>query len=103
MTTRMRAQVSTMRGTVDTETVTQPLFEHRLELAGHRTRVLELEGEDPPFLLFHGYADSADTWRLTLDRLARAERRAIAVDLPGFGRASALRPLPMLPQYDEVA
>ena len=63
----------------------QPLVEHRLELAGTRTRALELEGDGPPVLLLHGYADSADTWRAVLDRLARAGRRALAVDLPGFG------------------
>lgn len=69
----------------------QPLFEHRLELAGYGTRALELEGDGPPLLLLHGYADSADTWRRTLDRLGRRDRRAIALDLPGFGTASRLR------------
>jgi pimeloyl-ACP methyl ester carboxylesterase len=69
----------------------QPLFEHRLELAGYGTRALELEGEGDPLLLLHGYADSADTWRRTLDRLGRADRRAIAIDLPGFGSADRLR------------
>jgi pimeloyl-ACP methyl ester carboxylesterase len=79
----------------------QPLFEHRLELAGHRTRVLELEGDGPPVLFLHGFADSADTWRLTLDRLARVERAAVAIDLPGFGHASGLdRGQPVLPQLD---
>ena len=81
----------------------QPLFEHRLELAGYETRVLELEGNGPPVLLIHGWADSADTWRLALDRLARAGRRAVAIDLPGFGAADPLTPGPMLPQYDAVA
>lgn len=69
----------------------QPLFEHRLELAGYGTRALELEGDGDPLLLLHGYADSADTWRRTLDRLGRADRRALAVDLPGFGSADRLR------------
>lgn len=68
----------------------QPLFEHRLELAGYGTRALELEGSGAPLLLLHGYADSADTWRRTLDRLGRADRRALAVDLPGFGAAARL-------------
>lgn len=77
----------------------QPLIEYRLELAGVATRALELEGEGPPIVLFHGFADSADTWRLVLDRLARADRRALAVDLPGFGRADRLdRDAPILPQ-----
>jgi pimeloyl-ACP methyl ester carboxylesterase len=83
--------------------VVQPLFEHRLTLGGYRTRVLELEGDGVPLLLFHGYADSADTWRHTLDRLARRGRRAIAVDLPGFGTADPLLPGPILPQLDEFA
>jgi pimeloyl-ACP methyl ester carboxylesterase len=69
----------------------QPLIEHRLEFAGFETRALELEGDGPPVVLLHGYADSADTWRLVLDRLARADRAALAVDLPGFGAADPLR------------
>ena len=81
----------------------EPLFEHRKIFAGCATRVLELEGGGPPLVLFHGYADSADTWRQTLDRLARAGRRAVAVDLPGFGTADRLHPTPILPQLDEFA
>ncbi len=79
----------------------QPLFEHRLRLAGSRTRALELEGDGPPLVLLHGYSDSADTWRLMLDRLARAGRRAVALDLPGFGTSDPLDPdRPILPQLD---
>lgn len=82
----------------------QPLFEHRLELAGFATRALELEGDGPPLVLLHGYADSADTWRRTLDRLARRDRRAIALDLPGFGAAAPLTPdRPILEQLDAFA
>jgi pimeloyl-ACP methyl ester carboxylesterase len=83
--------------------VIQPLFEHRRTFAGYETRVLELEGDGVPVALFHGYADSADTWRQVLDRLARHGRRAIAVDLPGFGTADALSHDPILPQLDEFA
>jgi len=78
----------------------QPLFEHRLTLAGFRTRALELEGEGPPLLLLHGWADSADTWRLLLDHLAREERAALALDLPGFGAADGLGDEPILGQLD---
>lgn len=78
----------------------QPLFEHRLELAGYRTRALELEGDGPPLLLLHGWADSADTWRLLMDRLAREERAALALDLPGFGTADQLGNEPILEQID---
>jgi pimeloyl-ACP methyl ester carboxylesterase len=78
----------------------QPLLEHRVELAGHETRVLELEGRGAPIVLLHGYADSADTWRLVLDRLARENRRALAFDLPGFGTATPLRDGSVLEQLD---
>lgn len=77
----------------------QPLFEHRLTLAGYGTRALELEGEGPPLVLLHGFADSADCWRMLLDRLGRSERRAVALDMPGFGRADQLsRDEPILTQ-----
>src|SRR2546421_204055 len=83
--------------------MTQPLFEHRLELAGYETRVLELEGDGVPVVMFHGYADSADTWRQSLALLGRRGRRAIAVDLPGFGAADPLGEDAVLPQLDAFA
>jgi pimeloyl-ACP methyl ester carboxylesterase len=79
----------------------EPLIEHSAELAGHRTRVLELEGRSPGIVLLHGWGDSADTWRPLLAELALCGRRAIAVDLPGFGSATRLRRGAILPQLDE--
>lgn len=81
----------------------QPLFEHRLEVDGYTTRVLEIEGRGPGLILLHGFGDSADTWRPLMDLLARANQRAVAVDLPGFGAASRLGPGAMLPQLDAFA
>jgi pimeloyl-ACP methyl ester carboxylesterase len=82
----------------------EPIVEHTLRLAGYRTRALELEGEGPPLLLLHGYADSADTWRLQLDRLRKRGRAAVALDMPGFGTAERLdREAPILPQLDSFA
>jgi pimeloyl-ACP methyl ester carboxylesterase len=78
----------------------QPLFEHGLTFAGYSTRVLELEGDGPPLVFFHGFSDSADTWRATMANLGRLDRRAVAVDLPGFGKASSLKPGNVLPQLD---
>lgn len=65
--------------------------------------MLELEGDGPAHLFLHGFSDSADTWRYTLDALARRGRRAVAVDLPGFGRAATLRAGAVLPQLDAFA
>ncbi len=81
----------------------EPLFEHRQSFAGYDTRVLELEGDGPPILMFHGYADSADTWRQALALLSRRGQRAVAVDLPGFGAADPLSDDAILPQLDEFA
>ena len=79
----------------------QPIHEYRLKLGGLETRALELDGEGAPLLLLHGYADSADTWRLVLDRLRRKGRAAIALDMPGFGSAAHLdRDEDVLPQLD---
>lgn len=52
------------------------------------------------FVLFHGYCDSADTWRNLLRELDASGHSAVAVDLPGFGEADALRSGPILPQLD---
>jgi pimeloyl-ACP methyl ester carboxylesterase len=81
----------------------QPLFEHRRRYGGFETRVLELEGEGPPLVLLHGYADSADTWRHVLALLGRRDRRALAVDLPGFATADRLKKGKVLPQLDRFA
>ena len=81
----------------------QPLFEYRMEVDDYSTRALEIEGGGVPLVLLHGWGDSADTWRPLRDRLAAVERRAIAVDLPGFGTASALGPGAILPQHDAFA
>ncbi|HET8975004.1 MAG TPA: alpha/beta hydrolase [Solirubrobacterales bacterium] len=79
----------------------QPIYEHNLTLAGVRTRALELDGQGPALILFHGFADSADTWRLLLDRLRKRGRAAVALDMPGFGTADRLdREAPILPQLD---
>jgi pimeloyl-ACP methyl ester carboxylesterase len=77
----------------------QQLVEYHTEVGGLSTRALELRGEGPGLVLLHGWGDSADTWRPLLDRLARLDRRAIAVDLP----TTDLPAGPMLPQLDAFA
>src|SRR3954467_12047679 len=79
------------------------VVEHRIQVAGHTTRALEVDGGSPGIVLLHGWSDSADTWRPLLAQLAARGRRAIAVDLPGFGRATRLNDGAVLPQLDAFA
>lgn len=81
----------------------EPLFEHRMRVDGYETRALELEGDGPGLVLLHGWGDSADTWRPLLAELGARGRKAVAVDLPGFGHASRLGSGAILPQLDAFA
>ena len=81
--------------------------DRRAEFGGVLTRVLDLAGDGPAFLLLHGYSDTSGTWRPLLRELARRGRRALAVDLPGFGEADRLAGRgdrfadgPLLPRID---
>jgi len=42
-------------------------------------------GEGPPLLLLHGWPTASFLWRKVMPALARAGRRVLAPDLPGFG------------------
>jgi len=81
----------------------ETVAEHRVQIAGHVTRALEVAGDGPGIVLLHGWSDSADTWRPLLAELAERGRRAIAVDLPGFGDATPLSAGAVLPQLDMFA
>ena len=80
----------------------QTLLQSRdVTIAGIPTRALEVSGTGPTVVLLHGFSDSADTWRPVLDHLARLGRRAVAIDLPGFGTAGRLpRHSGVLPPLD---
>jgi pimeloyl-ACP methyl ester carboxylesterase len=69
---------------------TARLRSREVEVGGVQTRGISARGEGVPTVLLHGWLDNADTWLAVLDRLAVAERPAIAYDLPGFGTAPPL-------------
>lgn len=65
------------------------------------TRVYEVEGSGPAVILLHGFSDHAASWSTTLAELARRGQRAVAVDLPGFGKADDfVRDEPLMAQLD---
>jgi pimeloyl-ACP methyl ester carboxylesterase len=66
------------------------LTEEAVRVGPFRTRALALDGDGPMFVLLHGFADSADTWRPVLSLLGAEGRSAVALDLPGFARAAPL-------------
>jgi pimeloyl-ACP methyl ester carboxylesterase len=76
------------------------IVESRAVIGGFGTRVLEVAGSGTPVLLLHGFSDSADTWRWVMRDLARSGRRAVAVDLPGFGQADDPEEGALLAQLD---
>lgn len=61
------------------------------ETVVHGTKIHWVEegsGSEPPFLLIHGWGSSTAKWIDAIPLLA-ADRRAIALDLPGFGTSGA--------------
>lgn len=79
------------------------LVESERTIGSTRTRVIETSGTGPVLLLLHGFSDSAVTWNGVLEELARLGCRAVAVDLPGHGRAEPLPPGPVLAQLEAFA
>ena len=78
-------------------------IEQRIDVGGVGTRALTVPGEGPTIVLFHGFGDSADTWRPLLGELAALGRHAVAVDLPHFGCADRPRSVPVLAGFDAFA
>jgi 2-hydroxy-6-oxonona-2,4-dienedioate hydrolase len=64
--------------------------DHFVKVDGRNVRYLE-EGSGVPAILLHGSSlgSSADVFRRNLHALGRRGIRAIAVDLPGFGKSDA--------------
>ena len=58
---------------------------HKVRVGEHELHYLEA-GSGPPVLLLHGWPTNAQLWRHVLPALA-PKRRAIALDLPGFGQS----------------
>jgi pimeloyl-ACP methyl ester carboxylesterase len=82
---------------------TARLRSRTVDVGGIETRAVSTRGQGRPTVLLHGWLDNADTWLAVLDRLAVADRPAIAYDLPGFGTAPPLDAGPVLDQLVDFA
>ena len=60
-------------------------MEHLIEVNGLKINVLE-EGSGEAVLFFHGWPTSSYLWRHAVTAVG-ANRRAVALDLPGFGKS----------------
>src|SRR5436190_16824978 len=62
-----------------------------ITVMGRRARVLTSGdgARGDPVLLIHGVGGWAENWREVMEPIAATGRRAIAVDLPGFGESEA--------------
>lgn len=61
------------------------MIEQRIDIAGRVTRYVEM-GDGPPIIFAAGLGISADFYKPNIAALARAGFRALAPDLPGFGK-----------------
>lgn len=71
-----------------------------IEVAGVDTYAYD-HGSGPPIFFLHGYGDTADGWRTVIPNL-KQEHRAIAIDVPPFGRSedpNRLRPVADLVEF----
>ncbi|MCF8569465.1 alpha/beta hydrolase [Gordonia sp. HY002] len=76
------------------------IVESRRRFGDIDTRTLAVGGGSATFVPFHGFGDSADTWRGVLTRLEQAGHTAVAFDMPGFGVTQPLTADPVMPQWD---
>ena len=67
----------------------QPVTEHVLRTARHRTFYLACGAEDAPLIVFvHGWPELSISWRHQLQCFAALGFRAVAPDMRGYGRSS---------------
>src|SRR3990172_1139070 len=65
-----------------------------ISVDGLRVRMIEAVPErerDEPVLLIHGLGGWAENWSAVMPAIAESGRRAIAIDLPGFGESERAR------------
>jgi len=79
-----------------------PAYTHRTEVHGNEVVYVDIgEGPHAPIVFVHGLAGKWQNWLENLPRAAQ-ERRAIALDLPGFGESPIPREEITISGYAEL-
>ncbi|MFD6199775.1 alpha/beta fold hydrolase [Mycobacteriaceae bacterium NPDC060252] len=76
------------------------ITEHYVDHGGYRVRELAVAGTSPTVVFLHGFGHAADCWLPVLESCANAGQRAVAIDLPGFGKSAPLGGGSILEQLD---
>ncbi|MBR0828074.1 alpha/beta hydrolase [Bradyrhizobium manausense] len=64
-----------------------PYVEHRIAHGGHMIYAREYPGQDPTFVLMHGFPDNLHIYDYLVPYLTRAGRRVVMFDFLGFGQS----------------
>ncbi len=65
-------------------------------------KVIERKGRPPAVVHVHGYCQSSEYWRPTVERLAESGVHALAPDLPGFGASASVSGLFTMEGYADA-
>ncbi len=64
-----------------------PYVEHRISHDGHMIYAREYPGQDPAFVMMHGFPDNLHIYDYVVPYLTRAGRRVVVFDFLGFGQS----------------
>ncbi|MDL2406846.1 alpha/beta hydrolase [Rhizobium calliandrae] len=67
-----------------------PFVEHEIEHDGHKVYVREYPGEDPAYVMMHGFPDNLHIYDYVVPLLTQAGRRVVVFDFLGFGKSEKI-------------
>lgn len=73
-----------------------------VECAGQAAKVNYIDegtSSSPPFVIIHDYLSNAECFRPVIDHLSLHGKRALALDLPGYGRSAHVAPCVTMDQW----
>src|SRR5262249_58908055 len=67
-----------------------PYVEHRISHDSHMIYAREYPGQDPAFVMMHGFPDNLHIYDYVVPYLTRAGRRVVVFDFLGFGQSEKI-------------